>query len=346
MGRRQTASFLAAMGALAALTALTPLGGAMASGGPASTSAAKNCVGKGPAAKKRNNVEAIIDDSFSMKQSDPNRLRLTGVQLFISDPGNARKRLGVVEFGTQADTVFGPTVIGPNRNVMRALLRQHIKADNDQTNYDAGFQKAAADNPAADARVFVTDGADDGTYANSHRGGPPTFVVGLGIGRPGPGNPAANRLQQIANETGGRYFPRVEDSTLQPTFRRISAALSCQPKPRTFRSGRFHKKTQSSTRTVRLGSATKRIELDVNWANPKNRFFFSRVELLTSKGRVLANLTGKGKPRKIRAKRSGARTYSALEFKKAAGAKRLRFTVKPRTLKRGERTITLLSERE
>ena len=249
MSRVRTISFTAAASALAALTMLS-----VASGAGAQRSSATGCV---PApgqvkAEKINNLEAIIDDSQSMAKRDPNRLRVAGLEQFINSPDNTAKTFGVVEFGTNATTVFARANIGRSRRSMIALLRSQVRADNGATNYDKGFIKGLQDNPAAEARIFLTDGAHDGAYQQSHRGGPRTFVVGLGIGKPGPRNPNANRLQQIANETGGVYFPGVAAATLQPTFRTISAAVNCLPRPRTFRSRRFRHVDQRSTRVVKI----------------------------------------------------------------------------------------------
>ena len=295
---------------------------------------------------KANNVQAIIDDSGSMQTSDPDRLRLAGLELFISDRDNTKKTLGVVEFGSAANTVFAPARVGGSRNTMIARLRAQVKADNSDTNYDAGFIKAAQDNAGAQARLFITDGADDGGYTNTHRGGPRTFVVGVGIGRPSPNNPAANRLQQIANETGGVYFPDISASTLQPTVRTISLAMNCLPRPRTFRSRLFRKRAQKSVRTVRIPTSTKEIELALNWARPGNRFSQGGVAMLGRGNRVLATLKGRGKPRKLKTTKGRARTFRSVRFKKPRGATKLRFTVRALTVVRRERTITQLTERE
>jgi hypothetical protein len=342
MSRTRSVYFAAAVMVLAAVTAVTTVAVAVTP-----RAAVRRCIPVGGTpAKKIKNVEAIIDDSYSMRNSDPDSLRTGGLELFISDADNAKKTLGVVEFGTDASTVFAPATIQGSRNTMASLLRARIKGDNGDTNYDSGFIKAGQDNPGAEARIFVTDGADDGGFSNTHRGGPRTFVVGLGIGRPSPSNPAAKRLQQIADETGGLYFPSVQAATLQPTYKTISAAINCTPKPRVFRSHIFKKREQRSTRTVRIDKTTKKIELALNWAKSKNRFALARVELLGKRGRVLASLSGKGKPRKLRTTKARGKNFRTLTFRKTARATRLRFTVKPTKLVRRERTITLLTERD
>ena len=338
MSRVRTTSVIAATTALGAVTALSLASGAGAQGTRQSCVPAPGQV----EAVKVNNLQAIIDDSDSMRKSDPDRLRVAGIEQFITNPENASKTLGVVEFGTNAATVFARANVGNSRGAMIALLRSQVRADNGSTNYDKGFIKASQDNPAAEARIFLTDGAHDGAYQNSHRGGPRTFVVGLGIGRTGA---SARRLQQIANETGGVYFPNVAVATLQPTFRTISAAVNCLPIPRTFRTRRFTKKGQTSTRTVRIAKGTKRMDLVLNWAQPSNRFVFSRVSLLGRKNRVLATLSGKGKPRKLRITKGSGKTFRSLSFKKSKGTRKLRFRVAARRVVKPERALIQLTER-
>lgn len=341
-------SFVAAAGTLAALTGVSV---AVAAG--AERAAARGCV---PApgqveAVKVNNIEAILDDSASMRHSDPNSLRVAGLELFVKDPDNAPKTLGAVEFGNAGSTVFLPQNVGLNRDFMIDRLRARLIGDYGDTYYDAGFIKAQEDNPGAEARIFVTDGApDEGGFNNTHRGGPRTFVVGLGIGRPGPNNTNANRLQRIADETGGVYFPDVAAATLQPTYRTISAAINCLSPPRQFKSRLFWQKGQKSTRTVRLDPSTTRLELALNWAHPRNRFAFTRVDLLGPRKlgrrkRVLATLSGRGRPRKLTTRNARAKTSRSRTFNKPRAATRLRFTVTAKKIVRPSSTITLLIER-
>src|SRR5688572_7756573 len=109
--RTRTGSLFLAVAALAGLTALTTAGSA----------GAQSFVI--PGCNPINTVEAIIDDSGSMAGTDSNKLRVTGLEAFIGNQGNQNKTLGAVEFGSTANTVFPPAVIGPNRNGMIGALR-------------------------------------------------------------------------------------------------------------------------------------------------------------------------------------------------------------------------------
>lgn len=281
------------------------------------------------------NVEAIIDDSGSMAGTDSNKLRSSGLQLFIANPDNAKKTLGAVAFGSQATTVFAPALVSSAKAQMVAALNAAINADDGLTEYDLAFQKAAADNPSSQVRIFLTDGGATSEYMNGHRlpgaGGvaPRTYVVGLGIGKATPpvGGQETNggRLQRIAAETGGRYFPDVTAPTLQGTFNTISALVNCQPVPRLVRFRTFTRSGQSQAKSIGLSKSAKRVSLVINWANPSNAFKIVSIQALGSKGKTLATFS-----RRLKVKRFSSKTFAAYTITKPRGTKRLRFRLKAR----------------
>ena len=208
----------AAIGLLAGAVSLVPNG----------TSAPQTTAACAPVT----NVEAIIDDSSSMGGTDSNRLRVAALDLLISKPQNANLMLGAVEFGSAANSLFAPGRIGSKAATMKSILTRRVRADNGSTNYNDALSLATTENPSAQARIFLTDGGHNaGAYANGHRGGPPTYVIGLTIGPARTGDPNAKRLQQIANETGGKYYPQQDASTLQATVNEINSILDCQRAP-------------------------------------------------------------------------------------------------------------------
>ncbi|HEX8085756.1 MAG TPA: hypothetical protein VF529_15805 [Solirubrobacteraceae bacterium] len=176
------------------------------------------------------NVEIIVDDSFSMRRQDPDELRRDALELLITKPRNVGKVVGAVEFGTTVNPLFPPQQIlergeGSNQPVLLGALRGFIDADNGGTNYNIAFASAAQDNPAAQARIFITDGGHlAGGYLDAHRGGPPTFVIGLGIRAD---EPFGQRLQRIADETGGRAFLDVAADDIVRVMNTIDSALNC-----------------------------------------------------------------------------------------------------------------------
>ncbi|MGH2549898.1 MAG: hypothetical protein ACRDHN_10935, partial [Thermomicrobiales bacterium] len=221
--------------------------------------------------KPAGNVEAIIDDSGSMDGTDSAVNRAEAIKLLISKSGNAGKTLGAVEFGSDqsyltppigpAVTLFPPLPIGPNVATMNAALSAKLLADNAATDYNGAFALAKTDNPTADARIFITDGGHNaGAYTNGHQGGPPTYVLGLGIGPASPSNLDATRLKVIANETKGVYYPDVSTGNIAATVNKVDAALNCQAVAKTF-TDVFTKAGQTKSKVVSIGPKTSSADL-------------------------------------------------------------------------------------
>jgi von Willebrand factor type A domain len=253
-----------------------------------SAAAASGAAGCSPA----KDIEAIIDDSGSMAITDPNRLRVQAMSLLIDDlsPGT---QLGAVEFGSgfeslgipAANTVFPPGAVGANASSMRSALDAAIKADNGATDYNGAFAKSDADNPNADARIFLTDGGHDvGTYNEAHLVHKvPTYVIGFGSGIASPTDQA--RLKKIAGDTGGKYFPVQETSQLQAAMNNIGAALTCQTPPRQFTD--LLSEGQSKTHSAAIVARTKTVQITLTWASPLDKFKLSGLRLVGKSG-VLA----------------------------------------------------------
>src|SRR5882757_3043282 len=145
-----------------AASSLFALAGPLAPGAAAATCTPKT------------NIEAIVDDSGSMAITDASKLRVQGMDLLI-DTLPSSTTLGAVEFGAgflgvpSAASVFKPEPVGPNATAMKKALGAVINADNGGTDYNAAFAAADADNPNAQARIFLTDGGHNaGEYTNEH----------------------------------------------------------------------------------------------------------------------------------------------------------------------------------
>ena len=293
---------------------------------PAASSSAKSA----PAScKKAANIEAIVDDSISMEFTDQTRLRVQAMNLLIDtlDPGT---RLGAVEFGSEgfekpaSDTIFAPAPVGPNAASMRTELDQKVRADNGATDYNAAFAQSDADNPSADARIFLTDGGHDvGTYAEGHlTHRVPTYVIGFSSGVGSPEDQA--RLKKIAADTGGSYFPLDDSSQLQSVMNSIGAALTCQTPPRLFSDELG--KGQSKLHSVAIGAATKSIQITLTWASPLDKFKLSGLRLTGPKG-LIAVASRPKKPAKLKVSKTLSTTFTVLKVSHLRKGK-LHFAVK------------------
>jgi hypothetical protein len=282
--------------------------------------------------KSAGNIEAIVDDSGSMEITDPNRLRVQAMSLLIDDL-SPNTQLGAVEFGSgidipgiittpPADTVFPPEPVGANATAMRSALDSVIKADNGATDYNGAFAKSDADNPGADARVFLTDGGHDvGTYNEAHLVHKvPTYVIGFGSGVSASADQA--RLKKIAKDTGGKYFPVQDVSQLQAAMNSIGAALTCQTPPRQFTDVLAN--GQSKLHNVTVGAATKTLQITLTWASPLDKFKLSGLRLVGKNG-LLA--VASKKPGKLKVTKTVSSTFAIV---KVSGLRKgtLRFKVK------------------
>jgi hypothetical protein len=317
-------------------SSLLALAGPLAPG----AAAAVNCTPK-------TNIEAIIDDSGSMLASDLNRLRVQGMNLLI-DTLPAKTTLGAIEFGSgssfsgtpAATPVFNPGPVGPNATAMKQALSAAVNADNGATDYNGAFTAADAANPTAQARIFLTDGAHNvGEYANGHLvHNVPTYVIGFGEGLSGVEDQA--RLERIAAETGGKYYPLTDSSQLQAVMNSIGAELTCQTPPRTFTDKLALGK--AATHTVSIGGSTKSVQIALTWASPLDRFKLTGLRLVRN-GKPIAVAARPNKPRKLKVERHGSSTFSVVEVKGLSKGN-LRFQVKAAKVGSGEPKVTLTTQ--
>jgi hypothetical protein len=333
--RRVAKVFLGtAAAALIAAGPLAPAGGAAAPLAQVSASC-----------KPATNIEAIVDDSGSMSITDESRLRVQAMNLLIDTLGKSTQ-LGAVEFGSGflehpgADTVFPPQPVGPNATAMRSALDQKIQADNGATDYNAAFAQSDADNPSADARIFLTDGGHDiGTYNESHLTHKvPTYVIGFG-GITLPEDQA--RLKKIAADTGGSYFPLKDSSQLQSVMNSIEAALTCQTPPRAFTDQLA--KGQSKAHSLAIGAATKSLQITLTWASPLDKFKLTGLRLIGRKGLIAVASRPGRKPAKLQVTRTVSSTFTVL---KVTGLRKgqLHFAVKALTVGSGAPKATITTQ--
>lgn len=309
----------------------------------AAPSGAANGAGASAGCTAATNIEAIVDDSYSMGGTDPDRLRVQAMALLINTLP-AKTLLGAVEFGSEgfetaaANTVFPPEPVGPNAVTMKTALETVVNSDSGATDYNAAFAKADADDPGAQARIFLTDGGHNAdTYNEAHLAhNVPTYVIGFGTGFTLEEDRA--RLQKIASDTGGQLFQLNEASELQPVMNKIGAALTCQTPPREFND--LLKLGQSKTHTIAVGASTKVLQIALSWASPLDVFKLSHLKLIV-KGKVVA--AGRPKIAKLKVKKTSSATFAVA---KVSGLRKgtLRFSVKAVKIGSGEPKVKLTTQ--
>ena len=231
----------------------------------------------------------IVDDSGSMEEFDPGRLRVAALELLLDKERNAGERLGAVEFGDVAEQLFPPILLGSDtferdRSMLARLIDERVQADAGSTNYNAAFRGAQTIDPDAEAVVFITDGGHNvGRFRALHRNGPPTFVVGVGIGTEGR---EGGRLQHIADETDGAYFPDVDASELQAVLNRIDAGLNCDTDIATA-SDRIEDHEAPEPIDEPLGDGTHSADVVVSWDDPRDDFALRELTVTAGGKRVV-----------------------------------------------------------
>jgi hypothetical protein len=278
-----------------------------------------------------------------MSFTDESRLRVQAMDLLINALPT-QTQLGAVEFGSElfekpaADTIFPPEPVGANAATMKSALDTLIQADNGATDYNGAFAKADADNSISQARVFLTDGGhDEGEYKEAHLGhNVPTYVVGFSPGLAAPEDQA--RLQKIATDTGGTFFPLPDASALQPAMTKIEAELTCQTPPREFSD--LLKDGQSKAHSIPVGASTKTLQIVLSWTSALDKFKLAGLKLV-AKGKVIA--AARPKVRKLQVKKEGGQTFLVA---KVSGLRKgtLRFSVKAAKIGSGEPKVKLTTQ--
>jgi hypothetical protein len=279
-----------------------------------STGAAGSPGAQASACKVKSNIEAMLDDSGSMAATDPNRLRVQGINLLMNTPGNEGKTLGAIAFGSVASPLFGPGKIGTNRNAFSAAMDQQIQADDGTTNYNDAFRLAGTHNPNADARIFLTDGDPTEAYNNGHRGGPPTYVIGFG----GVTNDAL--LKGIASDTGGTYRKANDAGELQAAINVIDTRVNCRSAPRQY-TDTFTRKG-SKKHKLTITSRTRSVFFALSWASSTDKFTIGSFRL-TRKGKRVH--------RKLKVKTRRGATFVSVKLSRLRRGK-LSFKVKAKHL--------------
>jgi hypothetical protein len=243
-------------------------------------------------------LAAVVDVSGSMSGNDPTNRRRDAVNLLIDLAGQGDRLLGA-GFDSGYKEIFPRTTIAgaSTKSALKAAARRNI-GNFGGTDYNIGlgtaFASLSADplNPTVPkSAIFLTDGANGGTYDNVHlryafngTAAPwPICVVQLGRGFQ-PGDTA--RLKRIATETGGTFAKAPNNAQLESLYFQCRGRSSGQSillkKTNTFRVGQ----TRGYAKTVKKNqrSAT----FFVSWGVGRYQ-----VRLVQPGGKVLTRSVGK-----------------------------------------------------
>src|SRR5664279_1291622 len=328
------------------LSAAVAAGGIIAAIAAPTGAATPPALASASACTPATNIEAIVDDSGSMASTDPSTLRVKGLKLLINTLSPATT-LGAIEFGGNfsesstpaADTVFPPEAVGANGAAMAAALEAKILADNGGTDYNAAFAQSDADNPGAQARIFLTDGGHDiGTYNNGHLTHKvPTYVIGFSSGVAAAED--QQRLQTIASDTGGQFFPLTDSSQLQSVMNTVGAAITCQTPPQSFTD--LLKQGAGKTHSLSVGASTKSLQIALTWSSPLDKFAISQLKLVNH-GKTIAK-AARRRVRKLKITTVTSPTFTVLKVSGLSKGK-LTFKVQATAVGSGQPQVTLTTQ--
>jgi hypothetical protein len=146
------------------------------------------------------------------------------------------------------------------------------------------------------------------------------------------------RLQQIASDTGGKYFAQTDASTLQAVMNEIGTTLTCQSPPKTFRDT-FTKAGQSDAHAVKLASRARSVQITLSWSSPLDAFTIARVQVVR-KGKAVAVAARK---RHLKVTKRHGSTFLVVKLSKLVRGK-LRFTVRATKIGSGAPQVALTTQ--
>ena len=189
----------------------------------------------------------VIDASGSMQDTDPNKLGLEGVKLFVDMLSNSGNQAGIVTYGSEVDQIYPMTEIKSqdDREKMKSFVNG-ISRELEYTDITSGLGKAVEMLDSRDKSlggspiiIIFTDGnnaiggVENRTDANiasdlakeisdSQAGGYPIYTIGLNDN----GKLNEAYLKDISMQTNGMAFVTKDPDELPDILTQIFAAYS------------------------------------------------------------------------------------------------------------------------
>ncbi len=91
--------------------------------------------------------------------------------------------------------------------------------------------------------------------------------------------------------------------------------------------------------------SARKLDVVVSWAQPNNAFVLSSVQALGRRNRVLADLSGRGRPKRLRVRRATGPTFQSLVVSKPRGTRKLRLRIAATKVFRREPAVVQLTQR-
>ena len=144
------------------------------------------------------------------------------------------------------------------------------------------------------------------------------------------------RLQQIASDTGGAYFPLPDSSSLQSVMNQIETQLTCQSAPKTFTDNL--KPGKSKQHSVTISKHSNSAQLALTWTSPLDSFKIKGLKI-THGGNVVASRGA----RHLKVKITKGTTYMLVKVTRLVAGK-LHFKVTAAKIGSGAPQVTLTTQ--
>ena len=172
-------------------------------------------------------VVMLVDDSHSMRKTDPHKLRITAANLFaeISAAREDVATISAIAFSNHARVLLKPTPPSEKNLLTEALEGLEARGSTDMDKAFVLALRLLGDSGSGrKIGLVLSDGRDaPGYYGNAHRlfeaRGWPVYTVGLSE------ECDAQTLKRIADETGGKSYFAPTAGELSETFREVALSL-------------------------------------------------------------------------------------------------------------------------
>ncbi|GEM_PF-4041640 len=182
-------------------------------------------------ADERTSVVLIVDSSYSMRQTDPQRLRVSAAKSFVDQAARSARRggsiaeIGIVKFSSKARALAELTPSLRTKKLHKAIDSLGARG---RTDIDAGLDRAfnlfEKSHYQRKIAILLSDGKNEvGTFKDSYRRYKFNNIIIYTIGLSNMADAAL--LTKIANETGGKYFEAPTQKDLYDIYQRIATSI-------------------------------------------------------------------------------------------------------------------------
>lgn len=186
------------------------------------------------ASKPSNNIILLIDNSGSMRKTDPNKLSVVAASILI-DTMAEDTNLSIIAFGDKAEAIHKLSE-KPSKDILKKEL-EGLKFDNNSTNLKEGIEEALnqLEGTEGDKTIIVlSDGKEDPVggitdqhmkelYSLSDKAHDKKVKIhSIGLSQ----YADEETLSRISFKTGGEYFPCENPSELFNVFSKILGSLN------------------------------------------------------------------------------------------------------------------------